>query len=295
MGALPVVAQESCFALKGGTAINLFIRDMPRLSVDIDLTYIPVKEREESLSDIDQALNHIAANLEKLHPNLKVQSSVLRGTNRVGKLVVRTHEAQIKIEVSPVIRGLVFPSNARVVNPKVQDEFGYAEIAVVSFEDLYGGKLVAALDRQHPRDLYDVKLLLENEGITRNLFKAFLVYLLSHDRPMAEILSPRFRDITHEFENGFDGMAVDEVTLKELETTREGLVERIHSAFTDDDRELLLSVKRGSPNWPLLGIDGVETLPAVRWKLQNLKNLQEKKRAELFDNLAKILMSTRNQ
>ena len=40
---LPSIAEEACFALKGGTAINLFVRDMPRLSVDIDLTYLPVR------------------------------------------------------------------------------------------------------------------------------------------------------------------------------------------------------------------------------------------------------------
>lgn len=56
--------------------------------------------------------------------------------------------AQIKIEVTPVLRGTVFPHQTRAVSEKVQDEFGFAEIAVVSFEDLYGGKLVAALDRQ---------------------------------------------------------------------------------------------------------------------------------------------------
>ena len=52
---LPLVAEETCFALKGGTAINLFIRNMPRLSVDIDLTYLPVQPRAESLTAIDAA------------------------------------------------------------------------------------------------------------------------------------------------------------------------------------------------------------------------------------------------
>ena len=50
---LPLVAAETAFALKGGTAINLFVRDMPRLSVDIDLTYVPVADRESSLKEID--------------------------------------------------------------------------------------------------------------------------------------------------------------------------------------------------------------------------------------------------
>lgn len=289
MRILPIVAQEHCFALKGGTAINLFIRDMPRLSVDIDLAYISVKPRDESLQEIDAALKNIAAKIEKSAPDTKVRASVLQGTGLAVKLVVTTRDAQIKIEVTPVLRGTVFPQQTRAVSEKVQGEFGFAEIAVVSFEDLYGGKLVAALDRQHPRDLYDVRLLLANEGLTRDLFRAFLVYLISHDRPMWEIISPRLRDIRHEFEHGFAGMTVDAVTREELESTRKNLIECIHNTFTDDDRELLLSIKRGSPKWDLLKIDGVEALPAVRWKLQNLEKLTDGKRKELVERLANVL------
>ena len=53
---IPLVAAETCFALKGGTAINLFVRDMPRLSVDIDLTYLLVEDRPTSLANIDAAI-----------------------------------------------------------------------------------------------------------------------------------------------------------------------------------------------------------------------------------------------
>ena len=52
---LPLVAQEECFALKGGTAINLFYRNLPRLSVDIDLAYLPLADRAQSLAEIDAA------------------------------------------------------------------------------------------------------------------------------------------------------------------------------------------------------------------------------------------------
>jgi predicted nucleotidyltransferase component of viral defense system len=289
MRVLPIVAQENCFALKGGTAINLFIRDMPRLSVDIDLAYQPVLERNESLLGIDASLKEIAQRVQKAISGSKVQKSVLRGTQSIVKLVVSTADAQIKVEVTPVLRGTVFPSEIRAVSEKVQQEFGYAEINVVSFADLYGGKIVAALDRQHPRDLYDVRLLLANEGIARELFQAFLVYLISHDRPMSEILDPNFRDIRQEFEQGFSGMTVDTVSQKELEKTREDLVKAIRTAFTDDDKELLLSIKGGKPKWHLLDIKNVEKLPAVRWKLHNLEKLSEPKRNELQERLRKVL------
>ena len=63
--ALPFVAEESCFALKGGTAINLFVRNLPRLSVDIDLTYVPVADRSRSLFDIDSAMRRIAKRISE--------------------------------------------------------------------------------------------------------------------------------------------------------------------------------------------------------------------------------------
>lgn len=63
---LPFIADDSIFALKGGTAINFFVRDMPRLSVDIDLTYLPLEDRAASLAGISAGLARIKA---KPRPN----------------------------------------------------------------------------------------------------------------------------------------------------------------------------------------------------------------------------------
>ena len=59
LGVLPEIAAEEVFALKGGTAINLFYRDMPRLSVDVDLTYLPTVDRDTALKDMDRRLDRI--------------------------------------------------------------------------------------------------------------------------------------------------------------------------------------------------------------------------------------------
>ncbi len=182
---IPFVATEICFALKGGTAINLFLRDMPRLSVDIDLTYLPIADRASSLKEIDAAMRRIGRHIRNSIPDARVSPSALSGEACVNKQVVRADGAQIKIEVSPVLRGCVYGPVTRAVSTRVENEFGFAEIQVVSFADLYAGKIVAALDRQHPRDLFDVRDLLANEGIGDELRKAFIVYLLSHNRPMA--------------------------------------------------------------------------------------------------------------
>jgi predicted nucleotidyltransferase component of viral defense system len=282
---VPLVAPETAFALKGGTAINLFLRDMPRLSVDIDLTYVPVADREPSLREIDAALHRIKKHIERGIPGARVSASAPKGGKYITKLVVRADVAQIKIEVTPVLRGCVYEPAVRSVSARVEDEFGFAEMPVVSFADLYAGKIVAALDRQHPRDLFDVRDLLAHEGINDNLRKAFIVYLLSHDRPMAEVLAPTRRDISAEYKRGFEGMVDVPVTLDELLQAREELIGEIVGKMPEQHQRFLSSVKRGEPDWALLDLPGVKDLPAVRWKLENLTKLSPEKRARLLAGL----------
>src|SRR5215469_13577908 len=168
---VPLVAKEAVFALKGGTAINLFLRNMPRLSVDIDLTYLPVKDRAHSLQEIDAAMRRIAKEIQRGIQGAKVSASVPKDEKAITKLIVRVDGAQIKVEVTPVLRGCVFEPTVRSVSDRVEAEFGFAEMQIVSVADLYAGKIVAALDRQHPRDLYDVRDLLHHEGIDDKLRK----------------------------------------------------------------------------------------------------------------------------
>ena len=220
---MPFIAQEASFALKGGTAINLFVRDLPRLSVDIDLTYLPLLPRARSLGAIDKAMQRIAARVQKAIKAAHVTSAAVEGA--VTKLFVREAGVQIKIEVTPVMRGCAYAAELRGVSPAVEAAFGFAEMKVLSFPDLYAGKIVAAFDRQHPRDLFDVRDLLANEGIDDRLRAAFIVYLLSHNRPMAEVLAVRPKDIAAEFASGFQGMTAQPVALEELIAARAALVD----------------------------------------------------------------------
>jgi predicted nucleotidyltransferase component of viral defense system len=288
MAVLPQVSEQSCFALKGGTAINLFIRDLPRLSVDIDLAYLPVHERDPSLAAIDQALKEITASIET-RLAAQVHPVVLRGTGKIFKLHISRGTVTIKIEVSPVLRGSVFESLTRTVSPRVEEYFGYAEGQILSFDDLYAGKLCAALDRQHPRDLFDVKLLLENEGISERLKQAFLVYLVGHNRPMVELLDPNLIDLQEYFQLDFSGMVFGEVTLEDLEETRKQLIYEIRRLLTREDKDFLLSVKRGEPDWDFLGFPHVRELPAVKWKLHNLSRMAKGKRLQAIEKLEAVL------
>jgi len=285
---LPAILVEDCFALKGGTAINLFIRDMPRLSVDIDLTYLPVQDRVTSLAAIDTAMLRISGRISDAIRGTRVTPSRSR-EGVITKLVVRRDNTQIKIEVTPVLRGCVFESELRPVSLGVEEEFGFAEMRVVAFADLYAGKIVAALDRQHPRDLFDVRDLLANEGISETLRRAFLVYLISHDRPMAEVLEARRKNIAMEFSRGFVGMTREATVLEDLLTTREAMVAEIIGSMPDIHREFLLAFERGKPMWSALGLEAAAGLPAVRWREQNLNTIGREKRAALVRQLEQVL------
>lgn len=282
---LPSVATQPCFALKGGTALNLFVRDLPRLSVDIDLAYLPIADRETSLIGVDKALGDIAAEIMRTIPNVKVNPSFVHETDKRIKLLVSRNGVSIKIEATPVLRGSVYGSELRETAQKVQTEFGYAQMQLLSFEDLYAGKLCAALDRQHPRDLYDVKFLLENEGISEKLKNAFIVYLLSHPRPISEVIKPRLKDIEAIYYNEFNGMTVDEVSLESLLETRSVMISKLHEALTDKDKQFLLAVKRGDADWSTFAIPESEKLPAIQWKMHNLAQMQVSKRKDFVEML----------
>lgn len=287
--AVPFIAPEKEFALKGGTAINLFVRDLPRLSVDIDLTYVPVADRATSLKAINAGMTRIADAITKGIRGAQINASQPKGENCTTKLILRVDDAQIKIEVTPVLRGCVYEPAVKRVSPKVEEQFGFAEMPLVHFADLYAGKIMAALDRQHPRDLFDVRDLLANEGIDNTLRKAFIVYLLSHNRPMAEVLAPQRLDMSAEYRRGFEGMVEQPVSLDDLLRTREDLINEIVGKMPVEHKKFLVSVKKGEPDWALLGLPGANELPAVRWKLENLAKLPADKRAQLLKGLNEAL------
>ena len=284
---IPLLETEKAFALKGGTAINLFVRNMPRLSVDIDLTYLPVEDRATSLAAIDAALKRLATRIRDRVPDSRVAEAA-SNEGGIQKLVVSTAEAQIKIEVTPVLRGAVFAPVQRPVSPLVEGRYGFAEVQMVSEADLYAGKIMAALDRQHPRDLFDIRDLLANEGIDDALRQAFLIYLISHGRPLAELLRPNPKDIAREFAEGFEGMTDAPVALDELLAARDALIREIVDTMPEGHREFLIGFKRGEPDWKAIGLPGAADLPAVRWKQLNLDRLPPARREALTDRLRAV-------
>lgn len=288
---LPFLNDEPCFALKGGTAINLFVQPFPRLSVDIDLAYLPLEPRDEALQRCRQALQRMAQAIGTQLPGLKAELQDNRRDEL--RILVRRGRSQVKVEVSPVLRGTVHPPQQLDVVEAVEDEYGFASVQVVSLPDLYGGKLCAALDRQHPRDLFDVKLLLDQGGLDRSVFEGFLVYLLGHPRPMNEVINPRMKPLEAIYRKEFVGMAITDIPLPQLEEVRHRLLERLAQLFTDDDARFLLSFKQGEPDWSLFPTAGVEQLPAVMWKLANIKEMGPEKHGQALKALDEALIKHR--
>lgn len=270
---LPHVAKEECFALKGGTAINLFVRDMPRLSVDIDLTYQPFEDRATALAGIAEALRRIKARVETAVPGCKA-ALVPQSNGQEAKLTCQTQNAQIKVEVNTIIRGNLLPPRMMDVADAVETEFErFMSVNVASHAELFGGKICAALDRQHPRDLFDVHHMLENEGLTDEIRMGFMALLLSHSRPIHEMIRPNFQDQKQAFETQFAGMAFTPFSYADYEAARERLVQEINQGWTDNDRAFLLGFKRGEPDWSLLPLENLSRMPAVQWKLMNIQKL----------------------
>lgn len=285
LDALPEVGKESCFAMHGGTAINLFVRDMPRLSVDIDLTYIPLEERGESLKNINDALIRIKERIEAIKPN----SRIIHKDN-LCKLQISHRGMQIKIEVNMVGRGLLDEAYKAPLCDTAQEEFdAFCAMTIVPMSQLYGVKICAALDRQHPRDLFDIRLLLDNEGFTNEIKKGLVFGLVSSNRPTHELLKPRLQDQHTAFDNQFEGMSVIDFSYEDYELTRLQLIELVNGCLTDDDKIFLLSVNHLEPNW---GIYDFQNFPSVKWKLSNLERFKDERSSDYqaqYEQLESIL------
>jgi predicted nucleotidyltransferase component of viral defense system len=285
LAVIPEVGKEECFALHGGTAINLFLKNMPRLSVDIDLTYVPIEDREVSVRKINEALLRIKSNIESVVPTVRVTHLPL-----ALKLLISTKNAIVKLEVNQIKRGIYGSTFKGILCETAQNEFDtFCTIPVVPIGQVYGGKICAALARQHPRDLFDIKFLLNTEGFSEEIKKGFLLGLLGGNKPIHEIISPNLMNQRSALEKQFMGMTTEQFTYKDFEETRSLLIATIHEKLTEYDKQFLLSIQRLEPDWSIYSF---QDFPAVKWRLMNLKTLMEndeKKYKDHYDTLSHLL------
>ncbi len=247
---LHYVNKESCFSLKGGTAINFFVQDMPRLSVDIDLTYQPLHPREIAIPEINAAIKRIANAAKNHGETIQVRCDNSPHTT-VPKLIIHQNAALIKIEVNPVVRGSVFKPEILTLCQTAQDLFELSiKVQTASMADLYAGKFCAALNRQHPRDLFDVKVFLEQHAITAAIRQAFIIYLASDKRPFHELLSPRLKSLPEQekiFKTEFDGMVASPITYSELSDTIPMLLEKLKKQMLPDKSNFFFLALQANP------------------------------------------------
>ncbi len=282
LSVLPEVAKQEMFAVHGGTAINLFKRDIPRLSVDIDLTYLSTENRLEALTNINRLLENIMIDIK----SVVAQSKVLL-IRESCKLIVARPGATIKIEVNQINRGVLKNSKKIALCKTAQEMFNaFCEANIVSEGQLYGGKLCAALDRQHPRDLFDTEFILNEVELSPvGIKEGLLLCLLSSNRPLHELLSPNLINQRQVLENQFNGMTNLSFTYDEFEETRSKLISSIQGMFGRDDRQFLIDFYKLKPRWSKYPFD---KFPAIQWKLRNLESLANGNPAKYKDHIERL-------
>ena len=197
--------------------------------------------------------------------------------------------AQIKIEPNTTIRGNILPVEKETLSSHLEQTYRRAvTVPCVAKHELYAGKLCAALQRQHPRDLFDILLFLRQNSLTREMMDVFLVYLISQGKPISEMLNPNQKEIERLFHNQFAGMTTEDVALESLIDIQNTLPNQVLAALTDNHRKFLIGFKSGNPDWSLLPFDHIRNLPAVRWKQQNLEKMSSVKKEKAIEKLKQL-------
>ncbi len=286
---MPSVYRIKDFAVHGGTAINLFHKNMPRYSVDIDLTYIPIQDRAESLNAINEHLKSLKVNIEKSVPDIKVVPKY-----DVWKLQCTLNGATVKIEVNGTKRGIIGETEDKILCEKARQEFSMAcKARTVSFSQLYGGKITAALSRQHPRDLFDCSYM--DISSFDDVKDGFMLCLLGSDKPVIESLQPNDIDQNDALENQFKGMSDIEFGYTDYEDARHKLIALVNDSLTDTDKKFLLSFEDGTPDWSKCCAGDLSNYPSVKWKLQNIGKLKNNNPQKHQQGIGKLMLFFGNQ
>lgn len=279
---IPSLAEIDSFAIHGGTAINLYVLNLPRYSVDIDVTYTLIKSREESFAEIHKNLLIIRDKIKTIIPSVII-------TEKPNKIYCTQNGIMVKIEVSGTKRGIIEPILVKSLCNRAQNEFETTNKAkIVSLSQLYGGKINAALDRQHPRDLFDIKLMFDFVTDFKQVKNGFLYSILGSDRPIIELLSPNKIEQRETIVKQFTGMTEIPFSYNDYEETRENLISFVNLSLTQRDKEFLIDFESGNNLSQYIEYQKYLPLPAVQWKLQNINRLKEVNPIKYRDGVKKI-------
>ncbi len=283
MQILNIVNQYKMFALKGGTAINLFYDELPRLSLDIDLVYLPLNDRKIALSDINKQLLSIK---EKIEKSLHYKTLFIDDKY---KLITKNNYYDIKIEPNIIIRGTVLSVNKLELNEKAQNVLELnTMIQCLNYYELFAGKIIAALDRQHPRDLFDIhRMFSKNIEFNEQFQKLIIIYLLQSNRPTNELFNPNPINIELLYKTQFVGLANIQVSLDELLLARKKLINKIQTVVLKQHYDFIEKFISTRGKCDLDGMH-ISKYPGIKWKIKNLQNANDTKINKEINNLRQI-------
>jgi hypothetical protein len=206
---------------------------------------------------------------------LRVRQPAQAGGDEV-RLLISNGAVQVKVEVNFVFRGTVLPVQSKALVASAENLFTTAvSLPVLATDELYGSKLVAAMDRQHPRDMFDVMLMRGHYGWPDGLTDCLVAYLAGHNRPVHEVLFPKAKPLAAIFSNELAGMTREEVGLDALAQTQARLIQELPQRLRPHHRQFLLSLVQSEPAWELMPFAHLRELPALKWKLLNLSKLKK--------------------
>lgn len=279
---MPLIFRVKDFAIHGGTALNLFHRNMERYSVDIDITYIPLRGRRSSLNEINNHLSTLKCSIERAMPNINIVHK-----SEAGKLFCTNDGIVVKLEVNGIKRGILGETEQVALCEKAKNEFGVSCWAnIVPWSQLYGGKIVAALSRQHPRDLFDCRNLTDADFYS--VKNGFILNLLGSDKPIVECLNPNPINQKDALENQFYGMTDMPLGYVDYERAQRNLLQIVNKNLTPNDKRFLLSFEIGQPDWKDCCAGDLSRFPSVQWKVQNIRTLQQKNPGKYQAGIAKL-------
>ncbi|MFN7096733.1 MAG: nucleotidyl transferase AbiEii/AbiGii toxin family protein [Gammaproteobacteria bacterium] len=291
---IPLLNQVPEFALKGGTAINLYLKNMPRLSVDIDLTYLSLLSRQESIEGINNGLKKLKKEINRIYPSLSAQLISQDNQYSANKIIVTDRSANIKIEPNFTLRGSVFPPTHDIILcDYASDLFQMSHaITTLSPADIYAGKFCAALSRQHPRDLFDVIDIISQKTLPTDWLDAFVVYLASANKPFDEILAPKLKSEAEQkivFEKQLLGMLKEPIQFDTIKALPKQLANLLIANINENQKQFLLSFAAGEPEWHHLPFSHLSSLPALQWKVLNIRKMTSEKRKLAWKKLEQII------
>ena len=274
---MPYVSED--FAPKGGTAINMFCRDLPRYSVDMDLVYLPRTDRLTAVRSMRGLLEQMRRAAQNGLRGVTT-SQVRGGKDATAGLLwveVRRGEVSVKIETPVSARQTLHAPSILNAVPAAESEFGPARMKVVSFDEMYAGKVGASLGRRQLRDMFDIFHLLENEGLTEDLFRSFLAYAVADGRPPHMILSRAWHARKLPEQKRWQELMRTTLPMDRLLAANAELRQQCENRITPQVRQFLIDVHDGAADPGVIGIPEASTWPAFLWRMRQRALFKAKK------------------